>query len=110
MFALLQSSAKIEGAERIFDNVYLITAKPVFEQTFSARPDPKLFHVYLGYAGWTKAQLQKEVDLGAWFIFPADTKTVFNADPGSLWPQMIRQTELKMAWNYPRNLSLAADR
>ncbi len=97
VFALFQSPARLEGAEYLFDNVYLITAKPLFEQTISARPDPRVFHVYLGFAGWTQDQLRKEVGLGAWFIFPADTSTVFNANPDSLWSEMIRKTELQLA-------------
>jgi putative AlgH/UPF0301 family transcriptional regulator len=98
VFALFQSPAKLEGAENIFDGVYLITAKPLFEKTISARPDPGAFHVYLGYAGWTQDQLRKEVELGAWFIFPAEATTVFNSDPDSLWDEMIRKTEMQMAW------------
>ena len=45
--------------------------------------------------------LRNEVELGAWFIFPADTDAVFNSDPGSLWPQMIRKTEQKLAESEP---------
>jgi putative transcriptional regulator len=97
VFALFQSPAKMEGAENIFDGVYLITSKPLFEQTISARPDPGVFHVYMGYAGWTQAQLRQEVELGAWFVFPGEAGTVFNADPDSLWPEMIRKTEMQMA-------------
>jgi putative transcriptional regulator len=97
MFALLHSTAKVEGAERIFSSVYLISTKTLFEQTLAAKPDPQVFHVYLGYAGWTNHQLRNEMELGAWFIFPADTAAVFNSDPGSLWLQMIRKTELKYA-------------
>ena len=89
VFALFQSPAKLEGAEHVFDSVCLIAAKPLFEQTLSARPDPGVFHVYLGYAGWTQDQLQMEVGLAAWFIFPADASTVFNANPDSLWLEMI---------------------
>ena len=96
-FALLESPTKVKGAEPLFDSVYLITSKPLFEQTISARPDPGVFHVYLGYAGWTQDQLQTEVKLGAWFIFPAQASTVFNAHPDSLWQEMIRKTELQLA-------------
>jgi putative transcriptional regulator len=99
VFALFKSPAQIEGAEHVFDSVYLIAAKSLFEQTISNRPDPNVFHVYLGYAGWTQEQLQKEVEVGAWFIFPAEASTVFNADPDSLWPEMIRKTELQFALN-----------
>ncbi len=101
VFALLQSPAKVEGAENIFSGVYLISTKTLFEQTLATRPDPQVFHVYLGYAGWTNDQLRKEVELGAWFIFPADTGAVFNSDPGPLWLQMIRKTELKFAGSEP---------
>ncbi len=101
VFALLQSPAKVEGAEHIFGTVYMISTKPLFEQTISARPDPGSFHVYLGAAGWTNDQLRKELELGAWFIFPADAGTVFNADPDSLWPKMIQKTELKFAGRGP---------
>ncbi|MGA7312421.1 MAG: YqgE/AlgH family protein, partial [Silvibacterium sp.] len=76
VFALLQSPAKVDKAESIFDGVYLISDKDLFEQTLSGRPDPGVFHVFRGYAGWTQDQLQTEVQLGGWFIFPADATTV----------------------------------
>ncbi|MFY9674351.1 MAG: YqgE/AlgH family protein [Terriglobales bacterium] len=104
VFGLLQSPAKVEGAEHIFGAVYMISSKPLFEQTISARPDPGRFHVYLGAAGWTNDQLRKELELGAWFIFQADVETVFNADPDSLWPQMIQKTELKFAGSAPTDV------
>ena len=97
VFALLQSPKQLEGSEHVFGGVYLINTKALFEQAISARPDPGGFHVYLGYAGWAKDQLRMEVAQGAWFIFQADARTVFSADPDSLWPQMIRKTELKLA-------------
>ncbi len=89
VFALFQSSVKIEKAENIFGGVYLISDKGLFEQTLAARPDPGVFHVYLGYAGWTQDQLRTEVQLGAWFVFPADAAAVFSSDPDSLWLHMI---------------------
>jgi putative transcriptional regulator len=95
-FALFQASGKMEKAENIFGGVYLIADKALFEQTILARPDPTVFHVYLGYAGWTQDQLRTEVRLGAWFVFPPDAATVFNSDPDSLWLQMIEKTEFEM--------------
>jgi putative transcriptional regulator len=97
VFALFKSSTRIEKAENILGGVYLISDKALFEQTISARPDPGVFHVYLGYAGWTQDQLRTEVQLGGWFVFPADAATIFNSDPNSLWLQMIQKTELQLA-------------
>jgi putative transcriptional regulator len=96
-FALLQSPSKVEKAEKIFGDVYWISDKGVFAKALSGRPDPKVFHVYLGYAGWTEDQLRTEVQLGAWFVFPADTAAVFDSDPGSLWLEMIQKTKLEFA-------------
>ena len=101
VFALFESSAKMEKAENILGGVYLISDKALFEQTISSRPDPGIFHVYLGYAGWTQDQLRAEAKSGAWFVFPADTATVFNSDPDSLWLQMIQKTELQLAKTVP---------
>lgn len=107
VFALFKPRDKLEGAEPVFDGVYLITAKSHLEQTISARPDPGVFHVYLGYAGWNQEQLRQEVELGAWFVFPADARAVFNADPDSLWLEMIRKTELQFARSWPANADLS---
>jgi putative AlgH/UPF0301 family transcriptional regulator len=100
IFALLRSTDKLEGAEHVFGGVYWISTKAALEKTISSRPDPAAFHVYLGYAGWTPDQLKTELRLGGWFIFQADNQTVFNANPGSLWQEMIKKTELEMA-RYP---------
>jgi putative AlgH/UPF0301 family transcriptional regulator len=97
VFALLRSTDKVESAEHVFGGVYWISTKTALEKTISSRPDPAVFHVYLGYAGWTANQLRNEVRLGGWFIFQADNRTVFNANPDSLWHEMIKKTELKMA-------------
>ena len=97
VFALLRSTEKLEQAEHVFGGVYWISTKIALENAISSRPDSGLFRVYLGYAGWSPDQLRNEVRLGGWFIFQADNETVFNANPDSLWPQMIKKTELKMA-------------
>jgi len=95
--ALLRSTAKLEGAEQILGGVYLIASKELFEKEVSARPDPAMFHVYVGYSGWTDEQLRREVERGSWFIFRGDAGTVFESDPDALWRQMIQKTELRMA-------------
>ncbi len=101
VFALLRSQSKVEGAQQIVVGVHLVSARSQFEQILSKRPDPATFHVYLGYAGWTPEQLRQEIKLGAWFIFQGEAQTVFNANPDSLWSQMIRETELNLAKRVP---------
>jgi putative transcriptional regulator len=99
--ALRKSPAKLDGAMQICNGVYQIATKAQLERTLTDRAGPKAFHLYLGYAGWHADQLRKEMELGAWFVFPGDAETVFNSDPDFLWPRMIRKTELQMARNEP---------
>ncbi|MGA7927005.1 MAG: YqgE/AlgH family protein [Candidatus Sulfotelmatobacter sp.] len=99
--ALRKSPAKLDGAMQICHGVYQIATKAQLEQALTDQAAPKAFHVYLGYAGWHADQLRKEMELGAWFVFPGDSETVFHPDPDFLWPQMIRKTELQMARNAP---------
>lgn len=98
VLALLKSSAKLEDADRVFGSVYLISDKDLLEKTLADKTEPGVFHVFLGYAGWGPGQLEHEVDLGAWHIVPADAASVFDADPDSVWPRLIRRTELRIAW------------
>jgi len=98
-YALLKAPDKLEGAEHIFDGVHLITSKTLFEQTIATQPDPRTFHMYQGSAEWIPEQLEREVARGSWVIFPANAEAVFTEDPDSLWFQMIRKTELKIAAN-----------
>lgn len=101
VFALLRSKAKLDEAEQVLSGVSLISTETLFEKAISGQPDPGIFHVYLGYAGWSNDQLRKEVELGSWFIFQGDARTIFDSDPDSLWRQMIQKTELKLAGRDP---------
>ena len=95
--ALLRTPTKPEDAEHVFANVSMISSRTLLDKTIAARMDPSMFHVYLGYAGWTARQLQGEVELGAWHIFPGNAAAVFDTDPETLWPRLIRRTEERIA-------------
>jgi putative transcriptional regulator len=97
VFALFQSPTKVAGAEQVFDNLYQVHTKTLLETALSANPGADALRVYVGYAGWNVPQLQMEVALGSWFIFPGDAKAVFDSDPDSLWSRMIRKTDLQLA-------------
>jgi putative transcriptional regulator len=82
---------------KVFGDLFLAVTKESLEKTLSVSADAGAMHVYVGYAGWTQEQLENEVNLGAWYIFQGNAKQVFDADPESLWPRMIRQTEMHIA-------------
>ncbi len=84
-------------AKRVFGEVFLVSSKEAMEKTFANAADADAVHVYLGYSGWTEPQLENELNLGAWYIFPGSAGAVFDADPESLWERLIRKTELRIA-------------
>ena len=95
--ALLRARTKPEEAEHVFANVSMISSRTLLDKTIAAAMDPSMFHVYLGYSGWTMRQLQGEIQLGAWRIFPGNAAAVFDPDPETLWGRLIRKTEERIA-------------
>ena len=97
VFALLESPDKLKDLSPVFGETYLLSTKALLEKTVATKPDPGVFHVYVGYAGWTNEQLNREVALGMWFIFKADTASVFDTHPDSLWDRLIKKSEQTLA-------------
>ncbi len=44
--------------------------------------------IYLGYTGWTAAQLRQEWLRGLWRILPGDASAVFDPEPAKLWQRL----------------------
>jgi putative transcriptional regulator len=44
--------------------------------------------IYLGYTGWTAAQLRQEWLRGLWRILPGDAAAVFDPEPERLWQRL----------------------
>ena len=94
---LLRTSNKPGDARHLFSDIYLISSKDALEKALSAAQDATSLRVFLGYAGWAAGQLEGEVELGMWHIFDSAPSLIFDADPSSLWPRLIKQTELRIA-------------
>jgi putative transcriptional regulator len=59
--------------------------------------------VFAGYSGWGTGQLQAEIAQGAWYVVDATPKDAFAAEPGRLYPQVLRRQGGHMAFvaTYP---------
>jgi putative AlgH/UPF0301 family transcriptional regulator len=97
VLALVRSRGQSGDAKRIVGDIFVVSSKDAMEKMFANAVDADTVHVYLGYSGWTAPQLEHELDLGAWYIFPGTAKAVFDADPESLWDRFIRETEMRIA-------------
>jgi putative transcriptional regulator len=107
--ALLRSRAKPKDAEHVFADINLVADEDLLRKALSSGAKSSEFRIYLGYAGWAVSQLEKEVEIGAWYVFPADAGAVFDPNPDTLWSRMIRKTEDRVAQGpIPMRLGLAS--
>lgn len=91
LIILQQSESK--GSERIIPGVFLV-ADPDLVQKAAGSSGARLF---AGYAGWGAGQLDHEMRVGSWHVFPGDARLVFHAEPETVWQKLIRRTELLIA-------------
>ncbi|HEX3922821.1 MAG TPA: YqgE/AlgH family protein [Streptosporangiaceae bacterium] len=59
--------------------------------------------VFAGYAGWGPAQLQSEIEEGAWYVLPGEPTDAFLSEPEQLWPAVLRRQggEFAIVATYP---------
>lgn len=59
--------------------------------------DLERMRVFSGYAGWSKGQLDGEVEAEAWFIVEPEPGDLFTGEPGTLWRRVLRRQSSKLA-------------
>ncbi len=60
---------------------------------------------FLGYAGWSKHQLNEELKRDSWLVGTIDGETLFNTESKKLWEKSIEQ----LGGDYKRWLKLPSD-
>lgn len=64
--------------------------------------------VYAGHAGWSPAQLETEIDEGAWIVVPARPEDVFTSSPQTRWHDVLRRQRfpVSLLGSYPADPAL----
>lgn len=95
---LVRAAEAPENSSAVFGDVYLSASADLLKRLAAESPaEGAPFRVYSGYAGWAAGQLEAEVGLGAWHIFPATSAAVFTPRPEDLWRELIGRTTLRLA-------------
>jgi len=55
-----------------------------------SRPGQRL-RFFTGFAGWAPGQLQRELELDAWFVLPVTEDLLFRADTKGLWKELMQK-------------------
>ena len=86
-----------EGAVQVISDVHLLADQAFLEKTLNAGSGADVIRVYLGYAGWSPGQLDKEISIGSWHILPATPPLIFDAQPDTLYERLMRRTDTRIA-------------
>ncbi len=95
--ALLRSPSKSEESQPVFGDVHRLLSRKGLQKALKEGAGTARLRLYLGYAGWGAGQLENEVKWGMWHTLPADVALVFDSDPETLWPRLIRKFEVRYA-------------
>ena len=63
---------------------------------------------FLGYSGWSKNQLQQEIEMNSWFVSENDMENIFSTDNKNLWRNKLLQQggNYKLWANAPSDINL----
>jgi|CXWL01.1.fsa_nt_gi putative transcriptional regulator len=87
---LFRFKEKPTQTHQVFDGVYLGgDVDEVVQLLTEPRPSDS-FRAYLGYAGWSAGQLEREMEAGSWVTLPADSHLVFEQPPTRMWSDVMR--------------------
>jgi putative transcriptional regulator len=86
-------------ADHVVADLYAVRTKRSLEAALKSSKGPDDTRIYLGYCGWTVAQLQNELAYGSWHIFDHGERFAFDSTPATLWERLIEQTEVRLAFD-----------
>ncbi len=89
---LVRTDNPSDDAVSIFGNVYQV---PVDEGVAAFPLDDANVRFFVGYAGWSPGQLDRELRFGSWQVLPASESSVFATDPGAVWKSLRPVEQLR---------------
>lgn len=90
LFRLMEPYA---DARSVFDGVYVGGTPRLLERMITQAKPTETFRAFAGSAGWVPRQLEAELLVGAWGVLQADSFSIFDQDPGTLWLDCISRLQ-----------------
>ncbi len=84
----------------VTEGIHFTAEKSQIETLVHNRATPIRF--FVGYAGWSPGQLEKELEGGSWLLTEADRVRVFDAGE-SLWSRLVAEVTLR-PWVDPERI------
>jgi putative transcriptional regulator len=81
MRALHRTDSPTEDEIFVLDMVYQMP----LDKLPTGEKNQQNLRFFVGYAGWSPGQLDREILFGSWDIIQATEETVFTDDPDTIW-------------------------
>ena len=79
-----------EEQREICPGLLLSVSKELTLQLLQSPPSQRA-RVIVGYAGWQRGQLEREIAASAWLTMEVDPALIFNTPPDQMWETAIRR-------------------
>ena len=89
-FVLHKSNNLYGSSIKLANNITVTTSKDILGLLGTSN-EPEQFIVALGYTGWEKGQLEKELADSSWLVIEADPKVIFDEPVNLRWKKAIEQ-------------------
>jgi putative transcriptional regulator len=80
-----------EGALRLFGDVFVALSGESVDRVALEWPGEARF--FAGFAAWPAGELAEQVRDGDWLVTEPEALQVFSAQPGELWPELIKKVK-----------------
>lgn len=95
-FVLHEPAGHWDSSLRISDDIALTTSRDILEAVAKGE-GPNHILVALGYAGWSKGQLEKEILSNAWLNSPVNQSILFTRPASQRWKAAVEAMGVNVA-------------
>jgi putative transcriptional regulator len=88
---LYRSAEDSDDALHVMEETHLGSDRGLLAERLEAAPGYAYLRVFIGHAGWTPGQLERELSRGDWLLVPATDEAVWTPGTGDLWQRLIDQ-------------------
>ena len=76
-----------EHATEVLDGVYFSTDRELLRQLLGRDKPMEGLRIFIGFSGWERGQLEREIARGDWTLEPVDASTIFDPKSQHPWPE-----------------------
>ncbi len=105
MRALHRTDTPEDDEIHLFDTVHQM---PLDESLPKGEKSEKNLRFFIGYAGWSPGQLEREILFDSWLVIPATEDAVFTDDPDMIWETLSPPRRYRASVEEPEQMSIWA--